>query len=159
VPDGRAGLCDADGVPRRTTTRHAYESVAGAGRVPHDRGRDGSHRGVRIDGDEPGEVLSLILQRTPKYEGLLPPEERGVRVSHERYREHDEDFLRRVRLAGGLVEVETTSTRYRLDVARVEPAKLRRARRVLERMNFDRRFALETTQSKARTLAFLDAHL
>jgi hypothetical protein len=96
-----------------------------------------------VDGDEPGEVLSLILQRTPKYEGLLPPEERGVRVSHERYPEHDEDFLRRIRLAGALVEVETTSTHYRLDVARVEPAELRRARRVLERMNFDRAFTLE----------------
>jgi hypothetical protein len=96
-----------------------------------------------VDGDEPGEVLSLILQRTPKYEGLLPPEERGVRVSHERHPEHDEDFLRRVRLAGGLAEVETTSTRYRLDVAQVDPAELRRARRVLERMNFDGAFALE----------------
>jgi hypothetical protein len=96
-----------------------------------------------IDGDEPGEVLSLILQRTPKYERLLPPEERGVRVSHERYPEHDDDFLRRVRLAGGVVEIETTRTRYRLDVARVEPAELRGARRVLERMNFDGQFALE----------------
>jgi hypothetical protein len=96
-----------------------------------------------IDGDEPGEVLSLILQRTPKYEGLLPPTERRVRVSHERYPAHDGDFLRRVRLAHGRVEVETTSTRYRLDVTRVDPAELRRARRVLERMNLDGQFALE----------------
>jgi hypothetical protein len=97
------------------------------------------------DGDEPGEVLSLTLLRTPEYEGLLPAEERGVRVSHERYPEHDEDFLRRVRLGDGVVEVETTSTRYRLDVSRVNPGELRRARRVLERMNFDRGFALEVT--------------
>jgi hypothetical protein len=66
-----------------------------------------------------------------------------VRVPHERYPEHDEDFLRRIRLADGPVEVETTSIRYRLDVAPVGPAELRRARRVLESMNFDGQFALE----------------
>jgi hypothetical protein len=75
-----------------------------------------------IDGDEPGEVLSLTLLRTPKYEVLLAPEERGVRVSHERYPDHDEDYLRRIRLTGGLVEVETSGTRYWLDVSRVDPA-------------------------------------
>lgn len=35
-----------------------------------------------IAGEEPDEVVSLILLRTPKFEHVLPPEERGVRVSH-----------------------------------------------------------------------------
>ena len=100
--------------------------------------------GFAIDGDEPGEVLSLILQRTPRYEVFLLPEERGVRVSHEGYPEYEEDYLRRVRWAGEAIEIETRCTRYQLDVSRVDPAELRRARRVLARMNFDRRFVLET---------------
>jgi hypothetical protein len=36
-----------------------------------------------LEDDEPGEVVSLILLRTPKYESLLPENERGVSVSHE----------------------------------------------------------------------------
>ena len=35
--------------------------------------------------EEHGEIASVILQRTPKYEQLLPQEERGVVVSHELY--------------------------------------------------------------------------
>src|SRR3970040_1213533 len=33
--------------------------------------------------DEPGEIVTLMLLRTPKYESLLPEDERGVSVSHE----------------------------------------------------------------------------
>ena len=38
-----------------------------------------------IADEEPGEIVSLILLRTPKYEALLPADERGVTVSHESF--------------------------------------------------------------------------
>ena len=89
------------------------------------------------------DVASLTLLRTPKYEHFLADYDRGVDVSHERFPEHDDDRLRRIGLADGVVEIETAHTRYALDVSRVEREELRNARRVLKQMNFDGRFALE----------------
>ena len=34
-----------------------------------------------VAGDFPGDILSLTLLRTPKYEFILDPDERGVSVS------------------------------------------------------------------------------
>ena len=46
-----------------------------------------------LEDDEPGEVVSLILLRTPKYESLLPEDERGVSVSHEvDFEDEDQNF-------------------------------------------------------------------
>ena len=93
---------------------------------------------------EPGEIVSLILLRTPKYEFILPTEERGVSVSHESFPEEEErDRLHRIRVAPPVVTIETTSTRYELDVSKVDRREIRSAQRVLERMNFDERFVLE----------------
>ena len=92
---------------------------------------------------DPYDVASLILLRTPKYEHFLDDHDRGVNVSHERFPEHDEDRLRHIGLAGGVVEIETALTRYALDVSEVDPGELRNARRVLTRMNFDGRFRLD----------------
>jgi len=96
-----------------------------------------------VDLDDEGDIASLTLLRTPVYEPLLPPEERGVSVSHELYPETADELLRRVRLDGNLVEITTTERRYLLDVSRVDPDELRRARKVLQRMNFDRAFKLD----------------
>src|SRR6266851_2894448 len=94
--------------------------------------------------DEPGEIVSLILLRTPKYEFILPAEERGVSVSHESFPEEEErDRLHRIRVAPPVVTIETTSTRYELDVSKVDRRELRSAQRVLKRMNFDESFVLE----------------
>jgi len=97
-----------------------------------------------ISDEEPGEIVSLTLLRTPKYEFILPTDERGVSVSHESFPEEDErDRLHRIRVAPPVVTIETTSTRYELDVSKVDRRELRSAQRVLERMNFDERFVLE----------------
>ena len=62
-----------------------------------------------------GEIISLILLRTPKYEAFLPPDERGVSVSHESFPEEDDrQYLRRFTLLGSVVTIETTHTRYQL---------------------------------------------
>jgi hypothetical protein len=83
---------------------------------------------------EPGEIVSLTLLRTPKYEFILPTEERGVSVSHESFPEEGErDRLHRIRVAPPVVTIETTSMRYELDVSKVDRRELRSAQRVFKR--------------------------
>jgi len=96
-----------------------------------------------VDHDAPGEVLSVILMRTPKFEHLLDPAERRVRVSHERYPDADDEYLRRFALRDGVAEITSTLRTYLLDVSRVEPAELKTARRILKRMNADHGFELD----------------
>lgn len=93
--------------------------------------------------DEPGEIVTLMLLRTPKYESLLPEDERGVSVSHEVEFDDEGDYLRRVSLAESRITIESTRRQYELDVSRVDRRELKAARKVLAQMNFDRRFVLE----------------
>lgn len=93
--------------------------------------------------DEPGEIASLILQRTPKYEGFLLPEERGVRVSHELHPDGEDELLLRIVLDGSQVDVETTVRGYRLDVSRVDRGETEAAIEVLRRMHRHGRFELD----------------
>jgi hypothetical protein len=97
-----------------------------------------------IADEEPGEIISLILLRTPKYEALLPADERGVSVSHESFPDDDDrDRLRRLKMTESAVTIETTRTQYDLDVSDVERRDLVEAQRILKKMNFDRSFILE----------------
>ena len=97
-----------------------------------------------IADEEPGEVISLILLRTPKYEALLPADERGVSVSHEAFPEDDDrDRLRRLTMTGSVVTVETTRAQYDLDVSDVDRRELLEAQRILTKMNFDQCFVLK----------------
>jgi len=97
-----------------------------------------------IAGEEPDEVVSLILLRTPVFEHILPAEERGVRVSHESFPvEADGNLLHRITITPAVVAIETTRTRYELDVSKVDRDELQSAQRVMERMNFDQRFVVE----------------
>ena len=93
--------------------------------------------------EEPAEVVSLMLLRTPKYESLLPDEERGVSVSHERDFDDEGDYLRRVSFVGSVMTIESTRRRYELEMSQVDRHELKAAHRVLARMNFDKRFILE----------------
>ena len=96
-----------------------------------------------LEDDEPGESVSLILLRTPKYESLLPDDERGVSVSHEVDFDDEGDYLRRINLAAPVTTIESTRRRYELDVTAVDRAELKAAGRILAQMNFDQRFVLE----------------
>jgi hypothetical protein len=90
-----------------------------------------------------GGILSLMLLRTPRYEFLVPPEERGVWVTHEQWVDSERELLRRLQMNHAAATIETPNRRYRLDVSNVEREELRDAQRVLRRMNFDRSFTLE----------------
>lgn len=96
-----------------------------------------------IEGEAPGEVTSVILLRTPKFEALLPEEEWGVSVSHDAHPEYEDDRLRRIHLGTPLTEIVSTRARYILDLSHVDSEELALARRVLKRMNFDDGFVLQ----------------
>jgi hypothetical protein len=85
--------------------------------------------------DNAGEIASLILQRTPKYEVLLPPEERGVAVSHELFPEDDREMLRRITVEVSKVDIQTTVRTYLLDLSAVDPEESAEARKVLRQMH------------------------
>jgi len=88
-------------------------------------------------GDSPGDILSLTLLRTPKYEFFLDPEERGVSVSWEED-EDESELLLAVERSRDMVKLKTTRRGFILDVSRVDGGDLSRMRKVLQKMNFDR---------------------
>jgi len=93
---------------------------------------------------DPGEVRSLILQRTPKYEFLIDESERGVHFSDEAYWE-EEDWLLSIEFGREVVRLETQFHDYVLNVSEIERREWKQAKRVLKKMNFDRAFTLRFT--------------
>ena len=94
-----------------------------------------------ISQGEPGEIRSLILLRTPKYEFLLDESERGVSFSDEAHWE-EEDWVRSIEFSREIVRIETQYHEYTLDVSGVEARELEQAERILRKMNFDNAFIL-----------------
>ena len=87
-------------------------------------------------GDFPGDILSLTLLRTPKYEFILGPDERGVSVSWEED-EDEQELLLEIKYSGDTVKLNTTTREFTLDVSHVDDDDLNRMRKVLHKMNFD----------------------
>ena len=97
-----------------------------------------------IDPADPTGIESLILLRTPKYEHLLGDWERGVSVSFERYVEDDEELLEELHLdrKSAVVRLTTSLRTYELDLRKVDEREVKVMRKVLTRMNYDRRIRL-----------------
>jgi hypothetical protein len=92
---------------------------------------------------DPVDVISLTLLRTPKFEFILEPEERGFSISHEDILD-DEDMLESIRWEGTTVRIVTRAgRRYVLDVRRVSDDDARQAKEVLAAMNADHAFKME----------------
>ena len=92
-------------------------------------------------GDFPGDILSLTLLRTPKYEFILGPDERGVSVSWEED-EDERELLLEIKYSGDTVKLNTTRREFTLDLSHVDDDDLSRMRKVLHKMNFDRTIML-----------------
>ena len=92
-------------------------------------------------GDFPGDILSLTLLRTPKYEFILDPDERGVSVSWEED-EDESELLLAVERSRDVVKLNTTRREFTLDVSHVDDDDLSRMRKVLQKMNFDKAIRL-----------------
>ena len=79
--------------------------------------------------------------RTPKYEFLLDESERGVSFSDEAHWD-EEDWLRSIDFSREVVRIQTRYCDYTLDVRSVQKGELKRAERILRKMNFDDAFIL-----------------
>jgi hypothetical protein len=93
-----------------------------------------------------GSVKSLILQRTPKYERFLFPEERGVKVSYE---DDDDDdrrdrgLLKEILFSDTEVKIVASRKTYELNIVNVDEAEVVEAKSVLKTMNRDQAFKLK----------------
>ena len=96
-----------------------------------------------IEGDGPGEVKSLTLLRTPKFEFVLDESERGPSVSYDDFEDEDLDLLEFIELHRDAVRITTRRREYTLDTHGVDRDEIRRAAEILQQMNFDRRFLLK----------------
>ena len=82
-------------------------------------------------------ATSLTLLRTPKYEYLLPEEERGVSVGSGSSGKLDKELLVSVQWGSDIVQIKSTAQSYMLNITAVDPAEINDAKRVLRKMNFD----------------------
>jgi hypothetical protein len=90
--------------------------------------------------DDPADVESLTILRTPKYEAFLEEWERGASVSFDRDPEADEIvLLREVFYApeDKCIRLRTDHQTYKLDVRKVDPSELSAMCGVFRKMNFD----------------------
>ncbi len=88
---------------------------------------------------------SIILMRDKKFEHLVAESDRGVRVSDEDVPENEEaenNFLEGIRIGNTVAEIETTHRRYKLDLRKVGEPEVRAAKKILKKMNYDKRFKL-----------------
>ena len=91
--------------------------------------------------DDPADIESLFILRTPKYEAFLEEWERGASVSFDRDRKGDDEvaLLREVFYAPDAksVTLRTDHQTYKLDVRKVDPSELSAMGAAFRKMNFD----------------------
>jgi hypothetical protein len=90
--------------------------------------------------DDPSDIESLTILRTPKYEIILEEWERGASVSFRRELEgNDREILREVFYSSDdkCVTLRTDDRTYKLDVRKVDPRELSAMCGVFRQMNFD----------------------
>ena len=115
-----------------------------------------SVRFISCEDDEPDQIVSfaldygemdiksLILMRTPPFESLLDETERGVSVSLEDGTGDANDLLEFIRIDVNRLHIETQASKYDLNISRVDPEEVSEMKALIERMNFDNRFRIET---------------
>jgi hypothetical protein len=93
--------------------------------------------------DDAGNVKSLTLLRTPKYEFALEEFERGVKVSYEDFPNDKDELLEKLAIEGNMVTITTDHRNYTVNIKNVEPKEIQESKRILKKMNFDGRFELK----------------
>lgn len=104
---------------------------------------DGDDLIVSFPLDEPA-TESLTLLRTPKYESLLPEDERGVSIGPDDGDEFSRQVIVSVEWGVDSVKLETNTQSYLFNLKAVSAEEIGEAKRVLKKMNFDRSFDLKT---------------
>jgi len=90
------------------------------------------------------DISSLILMRTPKFEPFLSESERGVTVSYEAWKYDHEEELKSVEFHNNEITIISSEHRFELDLRKIDKEDIKDAKEILNRMNFDNRFKLET---------------
>ena len=86
-------------------------------------------------------VDGYIIQRTPKFEMILRPDERGPSVD---WTDKDERILlKRVNVTSSKVLIETTRDKYTFDISKISGEEYSDMVSVLKKMNFDNVFDLK----------------
>lgn len=93
--------------------------------------------------DEYEDVKSLTLLRTPKYEFIMDESERGVRVFFDDSPDDEYELLEQVVIEGDVVTITTNYRSYTVSIRDVESKEIEKSRRILKKMNFDRRFEIK----------------
>ena len=85
-----------------------------------------------------------MLLRDVKWEGLLPDDERGVKVSDEAEsgEEWQDNYLEEIRVGDTTLELKSTRYARKLDIRKLSRADRKAMTKVLRKMNTDRRFRL-----------------
>lgn len=96
-----------------------------------------------IPTDESGDVKSLTLLCTPKYECFLDESERGVNVSFEDLPDDRNELLKKLTIEGNMATITTNYGTYTVNIENVEHVEIQEARRILKKMNFDGRLELK----------------
>lgn len=107
---------------------------------------------VRPDDATDGRSVTLIRNR--KWEHLLNDAKRGVKVSDEQFPEDeecDENFLEWIRFGNSTVELKSKRYHHKLDLRRVDASQLRAAKKVIRKMDYDKRFKLNWGLTRARS--------
>ena len=97
--------------------------------------------------DEYDDVKSLTLLRTPKYEIFLDEADRGVNISYEDFPDGRNESLKKLTIEGNLVTITTDYGTHTVNIEDVDQKEIQESRRILKKMNFDRRFELKISVS------------
>jgi hypothetical protein len=104
---------------------------------------------ISIEDDEPdlilsfalhsddGGVKSLTLLRTPIYESILPPEEKGVHVSMEGGCNDHRNMLEEIHIDNNRVRIHASYERYEVDISAVEKSECDEMMNIVKQLNFD----------------------
>ncbi len=88
---------------------------------------------------------SIILMRDKKWEHLVPEIDKGVKVSDEEFTSDlkwEDNYLEWIRLGDATAEIGSNLHRHKLDLRQVKKSEVRAARKILKKMNYDKRFKL-----------------
>ena len=89
-----------------------------------------------------GNVHSLTLLRTPKYERVLDESERGVKVSFEDFSDDRHELLKKLTIEDNVVTITTDYGTHTVNIEDVDQTEIQEAKKILKKMNFDGRFEL-----------------
>lgn len=93
-------------------------------------------------------VKSLILHRTFFFEELLDDEERGVNVSLEddTFEQENYNTLESIKIRNDELEIVAAFRKYKLDISRIDKSDIDEMLRLLNKQNYDNRFAVDIAQ-------------